>query len=117
MTCKRSCDGPTWTPASLNADFGEAVRRTRVDPTSHFPVTLVELHGTGSRQDIRLISNPDLLRHRSAPPAGSFARRSWFPDAGVWEVSRVAILLAPSAPRIEASAGIDCKDASVVWTA
>jgi hypothetical protein len=95
MKPENPASGPRWGEVTRNNTFGDAVRRARVAPSSMFPVTLVELRGTGTRGGTRLLSNPDSFRIELTPPAGISTRRRWFPDGDLWEVSRVAVVHEP----------------------
>jgi hypothetical protein len=103
MRSEQPRSGPHWTTVTGNNDFGDAVRRARVAPRGAFPITLVELRGTGSRKRVRLVSDPEWGGIEATPPSGVLARRSWFPDGELWEVSRVAVVHRPPSASPETS--------------
>jgi hypothetical protein len=95
MTTAPSEYGAHWRAVTSRHTFGDVVHQVRINPLSHFPVTVVELRGTGARSRIRLISVPDGFGMDRLPPSGVATRRAWFPDADVWEVSCVAVVNGP----------------------
>ena len=70
MTTAPSDHGAHWRAVTSRHMFGDVVHQARINPLSHFPVTVVELRGTGARSRIRsdLCPGPEatwiVCRHR-----------------------------------------------------